>query len=284
MSESDAQATPASKVSARSRIPSIFESLRAEGRRALMPFICGGRPTLASTGAMLGALERAGASIVEIGVPFSDPIADGPVIAAAMHTALVEGVTPAGVFEAVAEARGSVNLGLVAMASVSLVQRGEGVRAFCARAAEAGFDGFIFPDAPLEEADELVEVAGEAGLTASLLVAPTTPPARAAAIAAKCSGFVYLLARAGITGERDDAPDVERAVAGIRSATDLPIAVGFGISSPEHVAAVVRHADAAIVGSALVRRIESAVSSGTDPVEEAERFVAELALGLSAAN
>lgn len=249
-----------------------------------MPFICGGYPTLDSTTAVLPALERAGASIVEIGIPFSDPIADGPVIAAAMHTALASGATPLEVFSQVAAARPHTDLGLVAMCSVSIIYRlgaGGDPSPFCRRAAEAGFDGLIVPDVPLEESEPIRKAAAAAGLTCSLLVAPTTPPERAAAIARASTGFVYLLARSGITGERADAPEIGPIVATLRRSTDLPIACGFGISRPDHVAAVTRHADAAIVGTALVRRMGEAAAAGRDSVAEAEAFTRELEAGLA---
>ncbi len=269
-----------------SRIPAIFARLREENRRALMPFICAGYPTLATTAAVLPALQRAGASIVEVGIPFSDPIADGPVIAAAMHEALKLDATPLEVFDQVASVRASLDIGLVAMCSVSIVHRmggREGPAGFCKRAAAAGFDGLIVPDVPLEESGPIRAAAAASGLTCSLLVAPTTPPPRIAAIARACTGFVYLLARTGITGERSDAPDISAMVPQIRSATDLPIAAGFGISTPDHIRAVVRgdnRADAAIVGSALVRRMTDAAGSGKDAISEAERFTRELAAGL----
>jgi tryptophan synthase alpha chain len=245
-----------------------------------MPFVCGGYPALSTTAAVLPAMERAGATIVEVGIPFSDPIADGPVIAAAMHEALKLGATPLEVFDQVASVRGQLSIGLVAMCSVSIVQRMGGAAAFCKQAKAAGFDGLIVPDAPMEESGEIRTAAAAAGLTASLLVAPTTPRERVAKIARTCSGFVYLLARTGITGEREDAPEVAGMVKMIREVTDLPIACGFGISKAEHVRAVVRDggADAAIVGSALVRRMGS--PAGKDPIAEAERFVRELAAGL----
>ncbi len=245
-----------------------------------MPFVCGGHPSPGSTAAVLPALERAGASIVEIGIPFSDPIADGPVIAAAMHDAIEAGVTPTSLFSEIESVRSRVELGLVAMVSVSIVFRLGGPDAFVSRAARAGFDGFIFPDAPLEESSELLAAAADAGCTASLLVAPTTGAKRVEKIVNACTGFVYLLARSGITGERADAPQVGPAVASIRQSTDLPIACGFGIATPEHVAAVTDPkggADAAIVGSALVRRMNEAA----DPIEEAEQFVRYLASGLA---
>lgn len=252
--------------------------------KAIMPFIVAGRPGLDRLGELLAALESAGASAVEIGIPFSDPIADGPVIAAAMHRALDQGVTPGAIFEAVARARSSTSMALVAMVSVSLVHRANAA-AFIGRAAEAGFDGFIFPDAPLEESDTFIGPARAAGRTASLLISPATPPDRAGAIARASSGFVYLLARAGLTGEQAEAPEVVNRVAMIRGFSDLPIACGFGISTADHVRAVVRPgrsdgADAAIVGSALVRRMEDALAGGDDPVHAAHSFVSTISCGL----
>jgi tryptophan synthase alpha chain len=262
------------------RIEAIFADLRSRGRKALMPFVCGGYPAAGTTEAVLPAIESAGASIVEVGIPFSDPIADGPVIAAAMHDALKVGATPESVFEEVRSARSRVAMGIVAMCSMSIVQRMDGARGFARRAAEAGFDGLIVPDAPLEEAGELRVAAADAGLTLSLLVAPTTPPRRMAEIAAVCTGFVYLLARAGITGETDAAPRIGTMVMALRQVSPLPIACGFGIGTPEHVRAVVTHADAAIVGSALVRRMARPADAGGDPVAAAAAFTSQLATGL----
>ncbi len=260
------------------RINGIFERQRAEGRKGLMPFVCGGYPSLESTGPMIEAAARAGASIVEVGVPYSDPIADGPVIASAMHEALGRGARVERLFEEVRAVRERVSIGLVSMVSVSIVSGLGGPGRFCEMAVQAGFDGLIVPDAPLEEARPLVESAGAAGLTLSLLIAPATTRERAAEIASRCTGFVYLLARAGITGERDRAPDVGPRVAGLREMTDLPIACGFGISTAEHVRAVVEHADAAIVGSALVKRQGEAA----DAVGETESFLRGLSEGLHA--
>ena len=270
------------------RIESIFRDLRAAGRRGLMPFVCGGHPFPRATAAVLPRLQAAGASIVEVGIPFSDPIADGPVIAAAMHEAIRPagaggcGATPMSVFDEVASVRGSLSIGLVAMCSVSIVYRMGGPAGFIQQARAAGFDGVIVPDMPLEESGDLAAAAKALGVCLSLLVAPTTPPARAAEIARASSGFVYLLARSGITGERSEAPQVEGAVAALRKATDLPIACGFGIGTADHVRAVVRHADAAIVGSALVRRMTETHRAGSDAVAAAAALVAELAGGLPA--
>lgn len=263
------------------RIDDIFASLRKDGRKALMPFVCAGYPRRGDTALMLQALERAGASIIEVGFPFSDPIADGTVVAQAMHQALENGVIPAQVFDEVRAIREWLKVGLVAMVSMSIVHRCGGPTGFVREARAAGFDGLIVPDLPVEEAGELIEEAAHAGLSMSLLIAPTTPVKRAEQIAKACTGFVYLLARAGITGEQDAPPDIAGRVQRLRQMTPLPIAVGFGISTSEHVRAVVRHADAAIVGSVLVKRVGKAAAEGKDPALEAEAFVGELSRGLS---
>lgn len=263
------------------RIDHIFARLRAEHRGGLMPYTTGGHPAPGQTARILPELERAGGDIIEVGFPFSDPIADGPVIAAAMHEALGAGATPESVFAEVAATRPQLSCGLVAMVSVSIVQRLGGAAAFARRAAESGFDGLIVPDVPLEESEPIAAAAGEAGLTLSLLVSPTTPDERAAVISRRCTGFVYLIARAGITGERESAPDIRGRVDVLRDSTDLPIACGFGISTPEHVRAVVEHADAAIVGSALVRRVSEAAAQGRDPAAEAGEFTRTLGSGLA---
>lgn len=263
------------------RIEQIFTELRSGGRRALMPFVCAGDPSLDSLGSILRGIQAGGGSIVEIGIPFSDPIADGPTISAAMQRALDRGVTPGAVFDAVAAVRGELSIGLVAMVSVSLIAAGSRTGEFVKRAADAGFDGFILPDVPVDEAERYTQIVRDAGMTASLLVAPTTPPERAARVVAASSGFVYLLARAGITGERSDLPDISAPVATLREASELPIACGFGIATAEQVGHVVHAADAAIVGSAMVRRLHEAAEAGRDPAAEAEAFTHELAGGLA---
>ena len=267
-------------LTAMSRIDTIFNELRGRGGRAIMPFVTAGDPDVETTVEVVKALDRAGASVCELGIPFSDPIADGPVIQASMTRALDGGVKVGRVFDAVRSVRGEVSIGLVAMCSYSIVFR-KGLEAFCHEAAEAGVDGLILPDLSLEEAGPAREAAEAAGLALSLLIAPTTPIERAQRIAAASSGFVYIVSRKGITGESADLPpELPERLAAIREATDLPLAVGFGIATPEQVRAVVQQADAAIVGSALVRRIHDAREAGDDPAAAAERFVAELAGGL----
>ena len=238
------------------RIDTIFADLRAGQRKALMPFVVAGFPSPHTLGATLESLQKAGSSIVEIGIPFSDPIADGPVISQAMDLALRLGATPAAILQEVAAARAQLTIGIVAMVSVSIVQR-QGNEKFVHALADAGFDGIIIPDLDLDCAAPLFAAAKDRGMSMSMLISPLTPPERITKIIALCRGFVYLLSRAGITGEQTGAPDVAEFVKRVRAQTNLPLAVGFGISTPEHVRAVVRHADAAIVGSALVKLMGS---------------------------
>jgi tryptophan synthase alpha chain len=244
-----------------SRIDRILASRRADARKALMPFVVAGDPALEVLGDTLHAMARAGASVVEIGIPFSDPIADGPVIAEAMHRALQRGVTPAAVMAAVRGLRGGLDLGLVAMVSVSIVERCGGAR-FIGELADAGFDGVIVPDADVDAVEPLSQEAARRDLAFAMLVAPTSSDERIGRLVRHCKGFVYLLARAGITGERTEAPEVEGLVQRVRRHTDLPLAVGFGVSTAAHVQAVWRHADAAIVGSSLVRRLAQGDAAG----------------------
>jgi tryptophan synthase alpha chain len=250
-----------------SRIDTIFKN----DHKAIMPFIVGGSPSIDATEEILVALDNAGADIIEIGFPFSDPIADGPVIAASMHTALERGVTPAHIIGAVARIRASVTAGLIAMVSHSIVHKSGG-KAFIERLHEAGFDGLIIPDIDLIDAEEISSFCAERGMSFSMLVAPTTSIERIRELAGLSSGFLYVLARTGLTGEQSELPDLTERMQAIRSVTNLPLAVGFGISTASQVAKVHTFADAAIVGSALVRRIEQA----SNPATEAAKFVTEI--------
>ena len=270
---------------AENRINHIFAGLRGRRAKALMPFVTAGDPDLATTVALLEVAQRAGASICEVGIPFSDPIADGPVIQASMSRALDAGVKVNEVFRAVAEARPRLDLGLVAMVSYSIVHR-LGLGDFVQQARDAGFDGFIFPDLPLEESGPARSAVAEAGMILSMLIAPTTPIERAERIAAASTGFVYVVSRPGITGARRELPpELPARLERLRTVTDLPMAVGFGISTADQVRQVVSVADAAIVGSALVDRVAGAPPEQADgsggPVAEGQRLIAELAAGLS---
>ncbi len=266
------------------RIDATFATLRHSPaslkRKALMPFICAGDPGLPCTEALLPALCQAGASVIEVGIPFSDPVADGPVIQAAMTRALSKGLRVSQVLEAVARARPKTKAALVAMVSYSIVYR-LGLEAFLKDATAAGFDGMIFPDLTIEEADDAREACARHGVTLSLLIAPTTPIERAEKIAKASTGFIYVLSRAGITGARAELPpELPERIQRLRQVTDLPLAVGFGVSDAAQVKSVVSVADAAIVGSALCKRIHEAAEGGRDVAGEAGAFTRELAGGL----
>ncbi len=263
------------------RIDAIFTRLAKDNAKALMPYLTMGDPDLKTSGKLLLAAQEAGASICELGFPFSDPIADGPVIQASMSYVLDQGLNVVDILQSVADVREQLEIGLVAMVSYSIVHR-LGDEAFIADAVGAGIDGFIFPDLPLEESDKARDLVQKNGAILSFLIAPTTPPKRAEQIAAASSGFVYLLARAGITGEQASLPpDLTDRIEVLRQATDLPITVGFGVSTAQQVSDVVAAADAAIVGSALVRRIADVREQGSDAVvSHLGSFMQELATGL----
>jgi len=236
-------------------IDSTFAALREKKQIALMPFIPAGHPDLATTAALLPAMERAGANLIEIGIPFSDPIADGPTIQAAFTAALAKGLKLSEVFETIRATRPKVSIPLVAMVSFSIVYR-YGVERFASDARAAGFDGLILPDLPPPEADAVCGKVQAAGLSTTLLVAPTTSAKRREEITRLSDGFVYYLSVSGITGERDRLPDnIESNLRQLRSMTKRPVCVGFGISKPEHLAQLAPLADGAIVGSAIVKKI-----------------------------
>ena len=240
------------------RIADVFARLRAEGKRAFMPFLTAGDPDTRTTAACARAVVRAGASLIEVGFPYSDPIADGPVIQASYTRALDRGLKIKDVFDAIGTmAKESPHVPLLGMASYSLAWR-RGTERFLAQAREAGLAGLIMPDLPFEESSALREQAEKAGLDLVQLVTPTTPPARAEKIVAMSSGFIYVVSVAGITGERAALPDeLAGQLAWLRTKTDLPLCVGFGVSRPEHARMLREHADGVIVGSALVRQAEA---------------------------
>jgi tryptophan synthase alpha chain len=268
------------------RVDSLFARLRDEKRRALMPFVTAGDPDLATTALLVAALVKSGASLIEIGIPYSDPIADGPVIAASYHRALEGGVKVGHIFQTLRtlRAEGSARFNetpLVAMVSYAIVHR-VGVERFLNDAATSGLDGLIMPDLPVEESAGLLESTARRGLKLIQLITPTTPRERAVEIARSTSGFVYYVSVAGITGERKALPDeVVQAVAWLRTQTALPICVGFGISSVDQVRQLAPVADGLIVGSAIVRRLSQAINRPkADVIHEIGQFVAELAAAL----
>ncbi|HEY7118892.1 MAG TPA: tryptophan synthase subunit alpha [Tepidisphaeraceae bacterium] len=245
-----------------SRIESTFAALHERRQLALMPFIPAGYPDLATTAALIPAMEKGGANLIEVGIPFSDPIADGPIIQAAFTATLAKGLKIAQVFETIRQVRPRVSIPLVAMVSYSIVYR-YGLDRFLKGTKDAGFDGLILPDLPPPEAASVCEKTQAAGLSTTLLVAPTTTEKRRAEIAELCSGFIYYLSVSGITGERDRLPEnLESNLRQIRSLTKRPLCVGFGISKPDHLAQLAPLADGAIVGSAVVRKITELAKGG----------------------
>jgi len=236
-------------------IDELFKKLRAEGRKALMPFITAGDPDLEFTGALLKELVGRGAALCELGIPYSDPIADGPVIQASYTRALDKKVKLAGILDMLAKTTPALAAPVVTMVSYAIVYR-HGAERYVADVAKAGGSGLIVPDLPVDEASKLAEICSKAGVSLIQLVTPTTPRERAVRICDSSSGFVYFVSVTGITGERTQLPpDLLESVGWLRTKTSLPICIGFGISTPEHVRMLAPVADGLIVGSAVVRRI-----------------------------
>jgi tryptophan synthase alpha chain len=255
------------------RIASAFAAARAEGRAALMPYFTLGYPDIAAFEAVVRAIAAAGADLIELGVPFSDPLADGPTIQHSTQVALEQGMTLAHGLALTHRLRAAgVTQPLLLMGYVNPILA-YGVSRYVKDAAVAGADGFIVPDLPPEEAGELEAACRVHGLALVFLLAPTSTPERIAAVVSHTTGFVYLVSLAGVTGARDQLPpDLAAFVGRVRAATGLPLAVGFGIATPEHASAVGALADGVIVGSALIK----AVGAAADPAAAAGRFVRAL--------
>jgi tryptophan synthase alpha chain len=237
-------------------IESAFAAARTEGRAALMPYLMGGFPDQATATAVAGAYADAGADLIELGVPFSDPLADGPTIHAADTAALAAGATLESVLETCAAIGERLPVALMVYANMMLAT---GPAEFAERAGEAKASGVIVPDLPLEEHGPIREALGTRGLALIPLIAPTTPPERRARICAGAEGFVYLVSTIGVTGEREQLPpELTNLIAATKEEADLPVAVGFGISTPEQAATVGKLADGVIVGTRLVRAVADA--------------------------
>lgn len=259
-----------------------IDTALANSPPGLWPFLAAGYPNIDATAAMLRSLKALPIRGVELGIPFSDPIADGPVIQHAFSEALAGGITLSGVFDRVSAVRGEIDYPLLAMVSASIVYR-VGIETFVKKSRDAGFDGLIVPDISLEEAPALAETTREAGLRLSMLIAPTTPHDRQQRIAAASSGFLYYVSVQGTTGARDRLPtDLEVRVRELKKTTSQPVLVGFGISHPRQVREVCGYADGAIVGSAIVQRIRAVQDGGRqgrDVVDDVTRLIAQLAPG-----
>lgn len=269
------------------RITERFAKLKADKRAGLVAYVSAGDPDLATGYEILKGLPKAGADVIELGMPFTDPMADGPSIQLAGQRALKAGMTVDGTFDMVRRFRketGDNATPILLMGYYNLVYQ-RGPERFCKEAAAAGVDGFILVDLPPEEADELKPHATKYGLDTVLLTAPTTDDKRLPAVLKYSAGFVYFVSVLGITGTKSATEDTVRAhVARIRRHTDLPIGVGFGIKTPEQAAAVARHADAAVVGTAIVDRVQMGLGANgkakPDLVPNLLAFVKSLADGV----
>ena len=255
-----------------SRLEQTFARLRSEKRPGLVTYTTAGDPDLARSAEILKALDRAGADVLEVGVPFSDPLADGPVIQRATERAIASGGSLRASLAMIANVRPQVQAPIVIFSYANPMLR-LGLDAFARQAADAGVDGVLALDLPIEEAGAFRETLAAAGIDTIFLLSPTTTDARIKTAASLGSGFLYGISRLGVTGARAQvAAGAEAMVRRIRAHTAMPIALGFGISSPEQVAEVCAYADAAVVGSALVSLIADA-GADADLIDRVERFV-----------
>lgn len=267
-------------MSVPSPIAAVFAELKAQRRQAFIPFVTAGDPDLAWTARLLTELAACGADVIEVGFPYSDPIADGPVIQASYTRALNKHVRVRDIFAEIAKVSPDLSPPLVAMVSYALIFRG-GAEAFLDSAAAAGFAGLIVPDLPGDEAQPFAALVRRHGLDLIQLVAPTTPADRMQRIVQNASGFVYCIAVAGTTGVREALPaELADMLKTLRQQTDLPLCVGFGISRPEQVRQLKGLADGVIVGSAIVRHLE-ALSAGPTEAESILQQIREFARSLA---
>jgi len=265
-------------MSRENRIDARFGELRGENKAAFVAYICAGDPSLDRSLDIMHALDRAGADIIELGVPFSDPMADGIVNQMAAHRALEAGATTRGVLDLIRRFREASETPIVLFTYMNPVYT-YGFERFHADAAAAGADGILLLDLPPEEAKRNEELTDAHDLRHIRLIAPTTPERRVPELAGTSEGFIYYVSREGVTGEQTSlAEGIDRNVAAIKAHTDVPVVVGFGISTPEQAAEVARASDGVVVGSAIVRRIE-AHGGDDDLAGQVEGFVKPLVEG-----
>lgn len=267
-----------------SRIKTTFSRLRKKGEKALIPYIMAGDPDMASTKGLILAMEQAGCDIIELGAPFSDPLADGPTIQKAAVRSLANGTRLRDVLDLVSDVRKESGIPLILMTYYNLIFR-YGEERFVSDASHAGLDGIILPDLPPEEAGTLMHAARQEGLDTIFLVAPTSTDERIRLVSKVSQGFIYYVSLTGVTGSAlSDSGAIKDAVARIKAVTDKPVAVGFGISTPDQAALVAQSgADGVIVGSALVKVIEENAGSA-ELLPKAASFVRALKQGVLAAS
>ncbi|MFO0012303.1 MAG: tryptophan synthase subunit alpha [Planctomycetota bacterium] len=262
-------------------IDELFRNLRAQNKKAFMPFVTAGDPSLAFTSKVLSRLSELGCSMAELGIPYSDPIADGPVIQASYTRALQHKIKLSDIFHCISElntrpAKPLAAMPLVSMVSYAIVHR-HGLERYVDEAKGAGFSGAIVPDLLVEESEPFSKVCRERNFNLIQLVTPTTPPERALRIAERSTGFLYFVSVTGITGERTQLPtDLVDRVAWLRERSSLPICIGFGISKPEHVRLLAPVSDGLIVGSAIVRQLEPAASDESKALDSMSHLVQSL--------
>jgi tryptophan synthase alpha chain len=263
------------------RISDKFQSLKARGEKALVTFVTAGDPDLATTEAVVLELERAGADLIELGVPFSDPMADGPTIQLSSERALASGTTLPGILELVRRLREKTQVPIVLMGYFNPIFA-YGAERFAEDAAQAGVDGLLVVDLPPEEAAELQVATDRHGLDFIFLLTPTSDASRVETVSRLGRGFIYYVSVAGVTGARTQVADsLADRVAGVRASLNLPMVVGFGISTPEQAAQVAKVADGVVVGSALVKYFERC--QGAQLIQETGSFVAALKRGVLSA-
>lgn len=247
-----------------SRIAKKFKELKTTGRKGFIAYLTAGYPDLAGTLQAVHVLEAAGADVIELGIPFSDPLADGPVIQKAATLALQAGTTTPKILELVRTIRQTSQIPLVIMTYINSILN-VGVEKFVRSFADAGLDGIIVPDLPLEESELLARHCQEAGIDLIQLVAPTTTAERLTAICQKVQGFVYCVSSVGVTGVREvDYSQISAVIDTVRSETDVPLAIGFGIGSAQGAKQAAKYADAVIVGSAIMQRF---MDEGIDSID-----------------
>lgn len=257
-------------------IDDLFIKLRAEGKKAFMPFITAGDPSMDFTRKVIRLLDKLGCSMAEIGVPYSDPVADGPVIQASYQRALDKKLKLSQLFDGVKSESPSLTMPLVSMVSYAIIHR-VGIERYVEQAKEAGFAGAIVPDLLVEESELLSKICRERDFNLIQLVTPTTPQDRALRIAELSSGFLYFVSVTGITGERTELPaDLVERVSWLRERAQLPICIGFGISKPEHVKLLAPVSDGVIVGSAIVRMMQNAATDEKQALDNIETLVKSL--------
>ena len=262
------------------RIDAKFDELKQQKKTAFIPYICGGDPNIDITYKLVLALDRTGADIIELGVPFSDPIADGPTIQKASERALKNKVTLDQLLELVADLRMETQVPIVLMGYYNPIFV-MGIDTFFAKSRSVGVDGVIIPDLPIEESNPIKKIAKQYDIKVIFLVAPTSNVERMKKIAKSGNGFIYCVSVTGVTGIRQNVSnELEPMITELRRHTETPVCVGFGISNPEQAKSVAELADGVVVGSAIINHIESNLGNEADIVQSVSRFSAELIQGI----